>query len=969
MKRSILVCLVFMFLATSAYGVIARYECVRTNTAAGNTFAGLNYTDNGVINVTGSWLMIGDLLSGANHYSDGVTKFDIPDAILPGDTINSAYIEGYFHANSGGSGHVYMSLQNYATENGGVGIDYNTDSPNVVTTTPFALLDFDGGEKNYQWDVTADIAAKVAAGADWASYAWQAAYADGSIRGNGSEVPPIYQAIGFCNWNWDPAGLLDSPALVIDYTPTGPTPTPTPGPTPTPVPVDTIARYETVGGGAATQTYAQLSYDGSTVDFDGVGGWLMIGDHLNGANHYSDGITKFDIPDEILPSYTINSARIEGYFHVNSGGLGNVYMGLRSYTFDNTTLPISWADSPDTASMYDVAVLDFDGGERDYWFDITADIADKVAAGYDYASYSWWNTDAAGVPRANGPEVPPAINMIGFCGWEWGPAWDKVALVIDYSLPESCEGVDLSTVPDSDLNFDCNVDWRDLNILGQRWLTSMDFEDFRDMANHWRVPPYPETPFVDFGLSFNTLAETKAMWIDYNKDGYVDLYTAIHYNELWRNNGGASFTLISNSHGRGYSVCGDYDNDGYDDIFNPLRLELYHNTSGTGFSTEAFPALPDVGWGYAACWGDWDSDGYIDLYVTGWEDPPAAPTVVFPDSLVMNNQDSTFSVTWTQPERSFPGSGATACDFDEDSDMDIYVSNYRLGANLLWQNNGTGSAFPFVDVAFDYGVAGHYTPGDVYAPPIAYGHTIGSAWGDFDNDGHFDLFVGNFRHDWDDGSQDYAGFYRNKGPGNPAPSDDWHFELMDQLDGVDWQESYACPALADYDNDGDLDLYFTTVYPGDNPVLYRNDGDWTFTNVTAAKGLAGLPDTWQAAWADIDNDGDLDLATANKIFVNPGNPNSWLKVRLEGDLPPAPNVNRSALGAQARIVLDDGRVVARQVDGGMGNSNQNELTLHFGLGQQSSPVDIEIRWPDGHVQTENGVSVNQSVTIDLSYSP
>lgn len=253
-------------------------------------------------------------------------------------------------------------------------------------------------------------------------------------------------------------------------------------------------------------------------------------------------------------------------------------------------------------------------------------------------------------------------------------------------------------------------------------------------------------------------------------------------------------------------------------------------------------------------------------------------------------------------------------------------------------------------------------------PPIAYGHTIGSTWGDMDSDGHFDLFVGNFRHNWDDGSQDYAGFYRNRGPGNPNPNDDWHFQLMDQLDGLDWQESFAVPALADYDNDGDLDLYFTTVYSGDNPVLFRNDGNWNFVDVTSEEGLSGLPPTYQAAWADFDNDGDVDLFTAGKLFVNQGNPNSWLKVRLRSN-PSTPAVNRFSLGAQARIVLDDGRTVTRQVDGGSGSINQNELTLHFGLDQQTTPVNIEIRWPDGHVQTVSGLSVNQSVSIDLSYSP
>ena len=561
----------------------------------------------------------------------------------------------------------------------------------------------------------------------------------------------------------------------------------------------------------------------------------------------------------------------------------------------------------------------------------------------------------------------------GYFGvWNREHASGGARLVIYYDCPHSW---------DSDLDQDCTVDMNDFGLLVADWLADtfsvpgpgctsyltadlnedciVNTGDFGIMENQWMKVAiiYPGQTFVDFGLNFGSVAGPRAAWLDYDNNEWMDLYAA---DTLWRNNDGQSFTSLADY--GGVAACGDYDNDGYIDMFNPWELDLYRNQSGTGgFSPQSFPSL-SVSSSQAACWGDWDADGYIDLYVCGFGGTGA------PDSVVMNNQNGSFSATWTQPVPYLPARCATACDFDEDADMDIYVSNYRLEANLLWQNNGTGSAFPFANVAFDYGVAGHYTPGDDYAPPIAYGHTIGSTWGDMDSDGHFDLFVGNFRHNWDDGSQDYAGFYRNRGPGNPNPNDDWHFQLMDQLDGLDWQESFAVPALADYDNDGDLDLYFTTVYSGDNPVLFRNDGNWNFVDVTSEEGLSGLPPTYQAAWADFDNDGDVDLFTAGKLFVNQGNPNSWLKVRLRSN-PSTPAVNRFSLGAQARIVLDDGRTVTRQVDGGSGSINQNELTLHFGLDQQTTPVNIEIRWPDGHVQTVSGLSVNQSVSIDLSYSP
>ena len=121
--------------------------------------------------------------------------------------------------------------------------------------------------------------------------------------------------------------------------------------------------------------------------------------------------------------------------------------------------------------------------------------------------------------------------------------------------------------------------------------------------------------------------------------------------------------------------------------------------------------------------------------------------------------------------------------------------------------------------------------------------------------------------------------------------------------GIHYQESYATPSAGDYDNDGDLDLYFTTVYGTasfgrkNHPVLFQNDGQFAVTDVTTSTQLEKLPPTYQAAWADFDNDGDLDLATAGKLFVNQGTENNWLKVCLHGD---GQAVNTDAIGAQVR---------------------------------------------------------------------
>jgi hypothetical protein len=300
----------------------------------------------------------------------------------------------------------------------------------------------------------------------------------------------------------------------------------------------------------------------------------------------------------------------------------------------------------------------------------------------------------------------------------------------------------------------------------------------------------------------------------------------------------------------------------------------------------------------------------------------------------MTEKGQGFRLEWT--ETRFRARGVTACDFNQDGALDVYVSNYRLQPNLLWLNDGKGK---FRDVAAEYNAL-------ATSPGFAGGHSIGACWGDFDNDGRFDLFAGNFAHQDNRGDQPKSRFLRNLGPPKQ-----YHFEDRGPC-GIFYQESYASPAAGDYDNDGNLDLFFTTVYATASkgvknfPELYRNDDKFVFNDITSQAGLAGLEGTYQAAWADFDNDGDLDLATAGKLFRNQGGGGNWLKVKLEGD---GKAVNRSAIGAQVRIKVKN-EILTRQVEAGTGECNQNDLTLHFGLGRQAAPVSVEITWPDGTKQ-------------------
>jgi len=446
-------------------------------------------------------------------------------------------------------------------------------------------------------------------------------------------------------------------------------------------------------------------------------------------------------------------------------------------------------------------------------------------------------------------------------------------------------------------------------------------------------------------------------WGDHNNDGFVDFLAD---RELWTNNGGTGFTatVMVTGDDVGGGIWGDYDNDGDLDVFNGMDVEtdgsgakLYRNDGDGRFVSLSFPQLqavvmpePDrpetrtLERSNGATWFDWDKDGDLDLYVGGFGNYGATP--YFPDMIARNDGNGVFSIAWSEEPRHRMGRGVVACDFDRDFDQDIYVANYALQPNYLWLNGGAPD-YRLEDVSGSRGVAGS-------------AHTIGPAWGDFDNDGSFDLFVANLAHSENERSH----FYRNSGPPN------YTFEDKTPGSGLAYQESIANPALGDYDNDGDLDLFLTTVYPNDRAVLYRNNGDWTFTNVTAEVGLDHLHETEQQAWADFDNDGDLDLVTDGKIHVNGGNSNHWLKLRLSGD---GVRVNRSAIGAQVEIALSGGTKVARQVEGGMAEfNNQNDLTLHFGLGRTSGNVALAVRWPDGttcNPRTDRGVDVLYSLAF------
>lgn len=452
---------------------------------------------------------------------------------------------------------------------------------------------------------------------------------------------------------------------------------------------------------------------------------------------------------------------------------------------------------------------------------------------------------------------------------------------------------------------------------------------------------------------WNFSGASKAAFADFDNDGFVDVYTGT----LLRNISGKKFEVVKDSGiGSGEGIWGDYNNDGKLDLFLFTGAgALYKNLGGSKFEKVDFPEMPTVN-SRGAVWVDLNNDSFLDLYVGGYE---IWQKKVHPDVVFMNQKDGTFSKHWQQKD-CFSARGVTAADFNEDGFADVFVSNYRLQPNFLLESDGKGNLKDVTKTSNAIGTPSaqiNYTGGIKY--PMC-GHTIGSCFGDLDNDGHLDLFVGNFSHP--NPAQNRPEFLKNLGP-----KSSYQFEDRSKDAGLAWQESFASPTLGDFDNDGDLDLFFTTVYAVGSggiknfPVLYRNNGGWKFEDVTQQEKLGQIGATYQAAWADVDNDGDLDLATAGAIYLNDAKRENFLKIRLVGD---GTKVNATGVGAIVRIKVGD-QTLTRQVESGVGEGNQNELQLHFGLGNHSANVDVEVTWPGKIVQVAKQLKVNQSHKISF----
>jgi hypothetical protein len=443
-------------------------------------------------------------------------------------------------------------------------------------------------------------------------------------------------------------------------------------------------------------------------------------------------------------------------------------------------------------------------------------------------------------------------------------------------------------------------------------------------------------------------------WADYDNDGLIDLYTGTGASGpnsfLYRNAGNGTFTKMTSATGgsivqTGGEDCawGDYDNDGFLDLFvtTASQPSALHRNNGNGTFTRITtgPMLPSNGNDHRGCaWGDFDNDGHLDLFVS------SGPRGGGRNALYRNNGDGTFTTITNRPfNLSALSVNCAWADYNNDGRLDLFSSAGAGSLNFLYRNDGEGS---FTSMTAT-------TAGSLISDVVANTGT----WGDYDNDGYLDIFVagGPF------GSPSYL--YRNDGTGK--------FSRINSTLVGSLPVSAVAGAWGDYDNDGHLDLFVAHFNSARNS-LYRNNGNGTLTRVDSGSPVndAGIyRQAYSCAWGDYDNDGFLDLVVGNVnsgtpsprfLYRNNGTSNAWIKVRCVGTVS-----NRSAIGAKVRVRATIGGKTywqLREISGGGGYGGQN-LIAHFGLGDAQAIETLRIEWPSGIVQELKNLSQNQELTV------
>ncbi|MGH9450002.1 MAG: CRTAC1 family protein [Terriglobia bacterium] len=487
--------------------------------------------------------------------------------------------------------------------------------------------------------------------------------------------------------------------------------------------------------------------------------------------------------------------------------------------------------------------------------------------------------------------------------------------------------------------------------------------------------------------------------IDYDRDGWLDIYftnapsVAMALagerarSALYHNNRDGTFTDVTARAGVGYpgwamgAAVGDYNNDGWPDLLVTCfgGAVLYRNNGDGTFTdvTKQAGLGGDSGWATGAAFGDYDRDGWADLFVSHYVDFHLNDLPKFgsqincqyhgipvqcgprglkgsPDNLYHNNGDGTFTDVSTQAGVSDPAGrfGLTAlwCDFNNDGRLDLFVANDGE-PNYLYRNDGNGR---FTDVAYEAGVAVNQDGNDQA--------NMGVAPGDYLHTGRFSIAITHF-------SDEYAALFRNDGSLNFTDVSYASGIARSTTQYVGWGDAFF-----DFDNDGWLDFFMVNghVYPqvdsGDvgtkyhePKLLFLNQRDGTFRNIStlAGEAIQVLQVSRGLAVGDLFNDGRLVLVVENlqgqpTILRPEGSPqNHWISVELQGT-----KSNRLALNARVKAIAGDLNQTGAVFSGGSYLS-QNDLRIHFGLGGRDRVDRLEISWPSGGTETLTSLNADR----------
>ena len=427
---------------------------------------------------------------------------------------------------------------------------------------------------------------------------------------------------------------------------------------------------------------------------------------------------------------------------------------------------------------------------------------------------------------------------------------------------------------------------------------------------------------------------------DFNNDGWDDIYVTRRpgANRLFQNNGDGTFTDVAASAGVAFddktriAIWGDINNDGCIDLFlandNNVNDKLYlNNCDGTFEDISTSAGIEDDNWIQAAVMGDVDNDGFLDIYITHLN---------YRNILWKNNGNNTFTDITIEAgvTDNLISMGAVFFDYDNDRDLDLYLTHDANGPNILFQNDGLGH---FTDVADQSNTA------------IAK-LGMGVDAGDFNNDGWMDLYITNLFPN---------NLLVNNGDGTFT---DISYSAGDDVadGGMGWGTTFV-----DIDNDGFQDIYFVNTAGSPNFLLHNN-GNETFKTIIPNLQMAEVGTTYGLASLDYNNDGKMDVFVAasntvipNRLFDNHSiTDHHWIKIKTIGTVS-----NYNGIGTRVKVIAGDQQYID-EVMAGSGWSSQNSMDIHFGLGETEIVDTLLLQWQSGITDTITNLSADQIYTVE-----